>query len=414
MQLGSIDRDKPLLIGEGIESTLSARQISGLPGIATLGTEFMMAVNPPPAAEYIIVADNDDAGNEAAKVAAERLANGERKARIAAPDRADWNVALRKDGDKLKQLRERILGGKPIKPGEIEALGMQAFLELQFPPRQYLLKPWLTTTGLTMIDAPAGHGKTWLGLSIAYAVASGQSLLGWTVERRARVLYVDGELSGELLQNRLKMLGPALPECDLMILSHAQFEMQNGLMPDLGSEEGRDFLDRIIEQNHIDVVILDSVSTLVRSGVDNDVEGWREIQSWSLKHRGRGRAIIYLHHHGRSGNPRGTSSREIVLDARIKLNLDSKESNETETAFRLEFPKARDFWGPDAAPMMAYLSTASGVVEWRREAIKDPQQERVRELSEGGMQQKDIAKEIGVSRARISQIVKDIKEDSAS
>ena len=25
-----------------------------------------------------------------------------------------------------------------------------------------LFKPWLTTTGLTMIDAAAGHGKTWL------------------------------------------------------------------------------------------------------------------------------------------------------------------------------------------------------------------------------------------------------------
>jgi hypothetical protein len=40
------------------------------------------------------------------------------------------------------------------------ALGMAAFLALSFPPRRFLLKPWLTTTGLAMIDAVVGHGKT--------------------------------------------------------------------------------------------------------------------------------------------------------------------------------------------------------------------------------------------------------------
>ena len=73
------------------------------------------------------------------------------------------------------------------------------------------------------------------------------------------------------------------------------------------------------------------------------MESWRAIQDWSLTHRARGRAVIYLHHHGRSGNPRGTSAREIVLDARIKLVRDAELTTETETAFKLEFPKAREF-----------------------------------------------------------------------
>jgi AAA domain len=48
---------------------------------------------------------------------------------------------------------------------------MHEFMDLAFPPRQRLMHPWLATTGLAMIDALPGHGKTWLALSLAYAVA---------------------------------------------------------------------------------------------------------------------------------------------------------------------------------------------------------------------------------------------------
>ena len=235
-------------------------------------------------------------------------------------------------------------------------------------------------------------------------------LLDWTAERAGRVLYVDGELPGELLQSRLKLLGPPLPEGDFLAPSRSQFEIRGALMPDLGTQEGRDYLDVEIERLGTDLVILDSVSTLVRSGVDNDVESWRAIQDWSLKHRARGRAVIYLHHHGRSGNPRGTSSREIVLDTRIKLQRDDTLSTDTETAFKLEFPKSREFYGADAAPMVAHLSTDSGNVMWRREPLKDSNRARVHELYDAGMKQSEIVKELGITKGLVSRYVKDLKK----
>jgi putative DNA primase/helicase len=288
-------------------------------------------------------------------------------------------------------------------------MGMQEFMDLQFPPRRYLLKPWLTTTGLTMIDAQPGHGKTWLALSAGYSVASGDPLMDWPVEQRGRVLYVDGELPGELLQKRLKMLGPPLPASDFVVLSRSQFEMRGEMMPDIATDIGRQFLDAEIQRLDIDLVILDSVSTLVRSGLDNDVESWREIQNWSLTHRARGRAVIYVHHQGRSGKPRGTSAREIVLDARIKLTHELDLSTDTDTAFKLEFPKAREMYGADAAPMIVFLTTQSGHVEWRGETVRDNTRDRVAELSQQGWKQADIAKELDLTRGRISQIMKDLR-----
>ena len=412
--ISELDPDRPLIITEGIETALSASQIaSGLPVIAAGNAPQMKSLIVPKASEYIICADNDKnkTGQNAAKVLAKQLANAGHLVRVAVPEHVseDWNDVLLNDRDKLKTMRDRILNAKTVdRDKRVQALSVADFLSLTFPKREFMLNPWLTTTGLAMIDAQAGHGKTWLALSIAYAVATGQPLMDWEVERQGRVLYVDGELPGELLQKRLRMLGP--PSDNLRVLSHSQFEMRSEAMPDIGEEIGRDFLDRVIEQYGIDLVILDSVSTLVRSGMDNDVESWRAVQAWSLKHRARGRAVIYLHHHGRSGNPRGSSSREIVLDTRLKLTRDAELSTERETAVKIEFVKAREFYGADTEPVLAFLQTEDGTVHWRRESVRDNTRDRVDELIKQGWKQTDIAKEMGLSKGRISQIVKELRD----
>jgi putative DNA primase/helicase len=414
-----------LLVGEGVENTTGVSEIIGAdwPAIAAVSaTNLPSLILPPWSREIIIAADHDPAGLAAAREAARLWARSDRIIRIAFPgdEGDDWNDVVReaRDAAELAWWREAILNIEPEpipQAPEVRALGMEQFMQLQFPPRRFLLRPWLTTTGLTMIDAPPGHGKTWLALSIAYAVAAGQALMDWEVETSARVLYVDGELPGELFQTRLRLLGAALPESQFRVLSRAQFEMAGATMLDLGTEDGRDYLDQVIEHDQITLIILDSVSTLVRSGIDNDVESWRAIQDWSLHHRARGRAVIYLHHHGRSGQPRGTSAREIVLDARIKLTRDDSLSSEEKktTAFKLEFAKAREFFGADAAARIAYLSTRSGAVEWKYETMKDSNRQRVADLMQRDMAAADIARELGVTKGRVSQIMSELRDQRA-
>lgn len=83
--LADIDPKQQLLVGEGIENVLSAMQITGLPGIATLGAANMAHVEVPVCSEVIIVADNDDPGYEAAKALSRRLVNEGRKVRSCLP-----------------------------------------------------------------------------------------------------------------------------------------------------------------------------------------------------------------------------------------------------------------------------------------------------------------------------------------
>lgn len=412
VQLSEIEPKKALIIGEGTESTLSAMQRTSLPGIATLGTSGMISLIPPDCSEIIIAADNDEPGIRAANALARRLADGGYEVRIAAPevDGDDWNDALRKGGDKL-QFRERLLGGKRIKrERQVRALPVQDFLALEFPKRPHYLQPWLAKGSLAMIHAERGAGKTWLVLSIACAISKGTGLLSWGCDRLGRVLYVDGELPGKVLQSRLALLGP--PSKELLILSRDQFHQRQQLMFDLGTMDGRDAFDEIIERHKPDVIILDSLSTLVRSGVENDAESWAPIQDWAMGHRWRGRSIIFVHHEGRGKRPRGTSKKEDVLDTMIGLKRAAlhhgEDAKENESTFELEYTKAREFYGQDAAPMVLHLSTASGRMEWTFDHAADDLRAKVAKKFKAGYKGRDIAKEFGITEGRVSQIKREI------
>jgi hypothetical protein len=94
------DAGPHLIVGEGIESTLSAMEPTGLPGWAALSTGGLRALvlPPSPAAGVVtIAADNDGPGLEAAHAAADRWAREGRTVRVAVPPApfTDWNDALR-------------------------------------------------------------------------------------------------------------------------------------------------------------------------------------------------------------------------------------------------------------------------------------------------------------------------------
>ena len=357
VRLGNIqiDPNKPLLIGEGIETVLSAMQIAGLPsGIAALSAGNFDNIHPPPAVEYIIVGDDDKSGRKASAALAERLAVPGRTVRVASPTKHnDWNDTLRDPDVDLEAEKRAILQApKQNTTALIRPLSMRELIDRKFPERHYLVRPWMKEGGLCMIDAMPGHGKTYLAMSVAYAVASGQPMIPiWPVEQTGRVLYVDGELPGEDLQQRVRLLGPILPEEQFRVLGYAQYSERLQPMLDLGVQEDLDKLDDMIEQHKSDLIILDSITTLVTSGVENDVDSWRIVQKWSLKHRGRGRTVVFLHHHGRSGMPRGTSSREVTLDTRLTMKEDRDQSTATHTAFHLDFSKTRGFFGKDKEPL---------------------------------------------------------------
>jgi hypothetical protein len=85
-----------LMVGEGIETVLSAVQATGLPGWAALSTSGLSALDLPDLVrEVIVLADADDPGEAAAQACAWRWKREGRRVRIARPPRGnDFNDTL--------------------------------------------------------------------------------------------------------------------------------------------------------------------------------------------------------------------------------------------------------------------------------------------------------------------------------
>jgi putative DNA primase/helicase len=383
-------------------------QITGLPGLAAMSAPNLAKVRPPKCRDVIIAADNDKAGRKAAEQAARHLNSMNFRVRIALPPDGynDFNDALRaaRDEAETEELRELVLEHATVFEGfpEARALTVAEVMDLAIPPRQYLLKPWLLSSSLNMMFGVRGDGKTYLALGMAHAIATGTNFLGWTSERAARVLYVDGELPSGELQSRLRYLGT--PPDNLHILSrNILWDEQNIVLPDLATAEGRSFLDKIIEQHGSEVIILDNVSALVRSGVENDAESWAPIQDWTMTHRFRQRTFIILHHEGRSGKPRGTSKREDTLDTVIQIRKPSDlQQGPTESVFEISFTKSRSF--TDTRPVIARFSTVSGTAEWQHTNAHNFVEAKVFEMLDAGEKQSEIAKRVKRSKSQVSRI----------
>ena len=57
------------------------------------------------------------------------------------------------------------------------------FLNLQVPPRDFIVEPFLPERGLIEIYARTGVGKTTFALALAVAAASSTSFFNWKVSR---------------------------------------------------------------------------------------------------------------------------------------------------------------------------------------------------------------------------------------
>lgn len=402
--------DKPLVVGEGVETTLAAMELSGYAGIAALNANNLKLFQPPSCSEVIIAADNDPPGLEAADALARRLNAEGYVVRVAVPpgiEGSDWNDAIHEfDHDDLRNaLRNARKFTLSAQPGL--ALTMEAIMNLKVPERPYLVKPWLRARSSGMIHAPRGAGKTWLSLSVAYAVASGRGFLGWEVPNRARALYVDAELDLSLVKERLELLGP--PAAELFIMSFDYLFRQGHVPPDLGRQEGREFFDRQFDVIRPDLVVFDSLTYLAKVA-ENEAEAWDPIAEWILKHRRLGRTILFVHHQGRSGKARGTTKREDGLEVSVSLKPKDELAGDEGSALELSFDKHREFFGKDAAPRIVKFSTGTGTLVWEVEGVPENTKKRVADLFATGMKAADIATEIGITKGRVSQIKKELDD----
>jgi putative DNA primase/helicase len=304
----------------------------------------------------------------------------------------------------------RLFKGEPV---ALEAIRLCDFLKLDVTPREMLLHPILPEKSLAMVYAPRGIGKSWLALSIGLAVASGRPLLGWSVPKCRRVLYVDGEMPIALLQERLAAisvgLGVEIPNDGFKILAPDRTE--SGI--NLGTIQGRQAIERLL--NGIDLLILDNLSSLFPNGSESAADAWSPMQGWLLSLRRRGVSVVFIHHAGTNGRQRGTSRREDVLDTVIALRWPSDYSPAQGARFEVHFEKIRQrvvdgFGEPFEARVEPFTEDGREGIRWSSPELMPSMLKRAAGLFQEGRTVREVAAILAVSRSEAGRLRQKVVE----
>ncbi len=172
---------------------------------------------------------------------------------------------------------------RPAYVSGLRALTGVELLTLDLPPRELLLSPWLPAKGLAMIHAERGIGKTWVALNAAHALNTAGQFLNWRALQRRRVVYLDGEMPTNVLQERYAAIVASaqpvvqeqLQDEDLFRLVAADYQ-RDGL-PDLADLAAQGFYDDVIRDG--DVIMVDNLSTICRSVRENEADSWDQCRA---------------------------------------------------------------------------------------------------------------------------------------
>lgn len=293
-------------------------------------------------------------------------------------------------------------------------------VQKSIPSREYVLSPWIPEASVSMLFAPPGIGKTNFGLAIAYAIASGNNFLHWRVPKARKVLYLDGEMHEADLQARIKSIEMGfdvkLPDSSFLRYINGTWQAIEMSIPDLSTDEGQEIIETQI--GDVKFFVIDNLSTVCRTGNENESTSWAKMQRWLLSLRFRGIATLIIHHAGKSrdegGIPiqRGSSMREVIMEAILALKRPKNYIASRGLVFEGHFLKARGFFCSDAEPFEATLEKKAEASVWTYRKLDSCNYERVLDLvNEGITSPKEIAEKLKISRQAVEKHLKRAKKN---
>ena len=212
--------------------------------------------------------------------------------------------------------------------------------QLEFGEIEYYLYPIISETSITLVVGDRGIGKTIFLMCLCDAVAKGQDFGIWENRLGAnKVLYVDGELPQKLNQRNTMQIN--INENFINYCRSYVYENTEDGNLVLTNPGFRDYLMEFIKMQGIKLVVFDNLSMLAPGINENDKKDYDDINQYFLSLRSIGVSVIVVHHTGKSGDQRGTKSREDNVDTIIYLRYPHGYKQEDGARFNLSFSKFR-------------------------------------------------------------------------
>ena len=276
--------------------------------------------------------------------------------------------------------------------------------EQGIPKKDFLIKDVLQNNDLALAYSKPGVGKTLLAGAWAALAVSGNSLCGrWKAQKPTSVFLFDTEMHLSTIEERLKAEFQHqgfddIPDKDLQIFNRTA---NGGSIPDICNKRDRDELSNIFMGSEL--VLLDSLSNMFRSGDDNAAQSWAEINEWLSDLRTR-HTVVAFYHANKEGNFRGSSKIGDVYDTIWFLGGLEKERADS-TSFFMQIEKDRNnIWGNQSAIGLTRNDPSSGKLLWETcKVSKNPKAEQAMQMLLGGMSQQEIAEALNVRKSTVSK-----------
>jgi len=188
--------------------------------------------------------------------------------------------------------------------------------------------------GIMALSGTPGSWKTWLALEISLKVSTGQSLFNKFQTTQCGVLIIDKESGKRRLNKRLHQLGASGKE-PIHISPYSEFMI---------TEQAVKLLIPKLKKRNIKLIILDSFVRMHGSD-ENDATGMAKINRHLQILNANDIAVIFLHHHRKSGIGMRNLSQEMRGSSDILAGIDSHVAmicSKNEDEIGIVQTKARD------------------------------------------------------------------------
>jgi hypothetical protein len=288
------------------------------------------------------------------------------------------------------------------------------YRQVEFPLYNKIIDPWLREKTIGMIVGDAGTGKSMFGLELAISVARGEDFLAWETVRSARVLYMDAEMAGRDVDERIDDLTNGEGPVENLVIYNDEYshQMINKKKARITDPEWRKQMIIAMQKMKIELVILDNIASLSTEGDENAKEDWSPINQWVLKLKYMGFSVIMMHHTNKKGGQRGTSHRMDNIDYSIALNR-PRGYKETDGAFfEVSFTKQR-VRQKDVKKMKKHtfrLCFYGGKTLWadEKEGVRDSKWEIIGATG-AGVPRDVISEYSNLKKSQINKHIKDAK-----
>ncbi|SEB85883.1 AAA domain-containing protein [Rhizobiales bacterium GAS191] len=244
---------------------------------------------------------------------------------------------------------------------------LEAWQNRQLPDRDFLLGSTICTTSRWLIFGDTGIGKTLFAMSMGGAMSAGLPFLNWIGRRKARVMYLDGELPAETFKERMQLVAKSCG-VDVAFYGYNREVLGPDDMPPLNTEAGQKWLFAEINLIQPDVIFGDAIMSLLIGSMSEE-ESWAPMKPLVRALSARRIAQVWLHHTGHdSGRSFGTKTREWEMDTVLAA---TKEEDSRDAALLLEFRKAR-LRTPETAEQFTARTVRFLDGEWISDSVAAP------------------------------------------